>query len=84
MTLRRMAGNASFSLNEPRVTHETPAATQAALTRFQILTVGRVAFKSVSKTLIRQFLCSALCSTDKTLSCRLNWPMERRQLEMEH
>ena len=28
MTLQRMAGNASFSLLEPRVTHSTPTATQ--------------------------------------------------------
>ena len=28
MTPLRMAGNASFSLDEPRVTHETPTATQ--------------------------------------------------------
>jgi len=28
MTPYRMAGNASFSLGEPRVTHETPTATQ--------------------------------------------------------
>jgi hypothetical protein len=28
MTLHRMARNASFSLYEPRVTHETPTATQ--------------------------------------------------------
>jgi len=28
MTLHRMAGNASFSLNEPCVTHQTPIATQ--------------------------------------------------------
>lgn len=28
MTLHRMAGNASFSLYEPRVTHETPTATR--------------------------------------------------------
>jgi hypothetical protein len=28
MTLYRMAGNASFSLFEPQVTHETPTTTQ--------------------------------------------------------